>query len=73
MNRPMALLFGGVALVLLYILSGGPACYLVSRGALSQKFVDTVYAPVAPLERHSKVYAGYLHWCRFTLAGKEAI
>jgi hypothetical protein len=46
-----SLLASVCALIFVYVLSSGPACYYWNRGYLSDNFVNTVYLPLLPIER----------------------
>ena len=41
------------AILMIYILSSGPAVFLRERGVVSKQFVKTVYRPLVPLEEIS--------------------
>ncbi len=50
------------AVLLLYLASIGPACVAENRGYISQRTVDTAYAPIIWLGEKSDIVGSVWNW-----------
>jgi hypothetical protein len=59
---PLWITAGVPCLLLIYVLSVGPACKLKAKGVIDMQVIQTVYAPLVFLSKKSKTVEALLDW-----------
>jgi hypothetical protein len=62
-----------VAVLAIYILSGGPAVYLQRKKIISPRVIDVVYMPLQMLDFRFKPFHKYISWWHYTKIEREHI